>query len=128
MSGGTKPDSGETMSQHQTQRSRRRIARVVPKMINQEAETGGVQCPSIDLLLRGNALVLEVSGRWGSKFLGLLQRLPYLACIGQKLPSYKIMETFGVNWTGPLKAFVEPREAGGPTEVHFSEFRTQSGY
>ena len=42
---------------------------------------------SINLLpLRGNAPELEVSGRWGSKFLGLLQRLPYLPYIGQKLP------------------------------------------
>ena len=32
--------------------------------------------------------------------------------LARSWPSYKIMETFGVNWTGPLKAFVGPREVG----------------
>lgn len=54
-----------------------------PKKLSTKVETRGG--PSINLLLRGNALVLEVSGRWGSKFWGLLQKLPYLAYIGQKL-------------------------------------------
>lgn len=85
VSGGTKPDSGETMEEHQTKRSRRRIGGAF--------KTGGMVMVahhptlSINLLpLRGNAPELEVSGRWGSKFLGLLQRLPYLPYIGQKLP------------------------------------------
>ena len=93
VSGGTKPDSGETMEEHQTKRSRRRIGGAFKSSKPQGGRPGGMVMVahhptlSINLLpLRGNAPELEVSGRWGSKFLGLLQRLPYLPYIGQKLP------------------------------------------